>query len=66
MAGSGRFRLHAERRFGPCAVVCIFPEGRVTGNGELYPLRPGLQRILEETPVPVVPAQLLELRAGWR
>jgi 1-acyl-sn-glycerol-3-phosphate acyltransferase len=36
-------------------IVCIFPEGRITDTGELNPFRPGLQRILEQAPVPVVP-----------
>jgi 1-acyl-sn-glycerol-3-phosphate acyltransferase len=36
-------------------LVCIFPEGRLTEDGELGEFRPGLLRILSETPVPVVP-----------
>jgi 1-acyl-sn-glycerol-3-phosphate acyltransferase len=43
-------------------LVCIFPEGRITDTGELYPFRPGVKRILEETPVPVVP---VALRGLW-
>jgi hypothetical protein len=43
-------------------VVCIFPEGRITETGEMYPFRPGVRRILEETPVPVVP---VALRGLW-
>ncbi|HKE42148.1 MAG TPA: MFS transporter [Casimicrobiaceae bacterium] len=39
-------------------IVCIFPEGRITDTGDLYPFRPGLQRILEKAPVPVVPMAL--------
>jgi 1-acyl-sn-glycerol-3-phosphate acyltransferase len=39
-------------------IVGIFPEGRITDTGELYPFRPGLQRILEKAPVPVVPMAL--------
>jgi 1-acyl-sn-glycerol-3-phosphate acyltransferase len=39
-------------------IVCIFPEGRITDTGELNPFRPGLQRILEQAPVPVVPMAL--------
>ena len=39
-------------------LVCIFPEGRITDNGELYPFRPGLTRILERDPVNVVPVAL--------
>jgi hypothetical protein len=43
-------------------VVCIFPEGRITDTGEMHSFRPGLKRILEETPVPVVP---VALRGLW-
>jgi 1-acyl-sn-glycerol-3-phosphate acyltransferase len=39
-------------------LVCIFPEGRITDSGELYPFRPGIRRILERTPVPVIPMAL--------
>jgi 1-acyl-sn-glycerol-3-phosphate acyltransferase len=39
-------------------LVCIFPEGRLTTDGELGEFRPGLMRILEQTPVPVVPMAL--------
>jgi len=43
-------------------LVAIFPEGRITDTGELYPFRPGIARILEATPVPVVP---MALRGLW-
>jgi 1-acyl-sn-glycerol-3-phosphate acyltransferase len=36
-------------------LVCIFPEGRLTIDGDIAPFRAGMMRILEETPVPVVP-----------
>ncbi|MBZ9612960.1 MFS transporter [Rheinheimera maricola] len=39
-------------------LVCIFPEGRLTKNGEIDSFRPGIERILAETPVPVVPMAL--------
>ncbi len=39
-------------------LVAIFPEGRITDSGELYPFRPGVQRIVGRTPVPVVPMAL--------
>ena len=39
-------------------LVGIFPEGRITDTGELYPFRGGIGRILERTPVPVVPIAL--------
>jgi 1-acyl-sn-glycerol-3-phosphate acyltransferase len=43
-------------------LVCIFPEGRITDTGELYPFRPGIRRIVERTPVPVIP---LALKGLW-
>lgn len=39
-------------------LVCIFPEGRLTADGEIGPFRAGTMRILKETPVPVVPMAL--------
>jgi hypothetical protein len=39
-------------------VVGIFPEGRLTEDGETGAFRPGLERIVAETPVPVVPMAL--------
>jgi 1-acyl-sn-glycerol-3-phosphate acyltransferase len=39
-------------------VVGIFPEGRLTEDGETGVFRPGLERIVAETPVPVVPMAL--------
>jgi 1-acyl-sn-glycerol-3-phosphate acyltransferase len=43
-------------------LVCIFPEGALTKDGEIAPFRPGLERILAKRPVPVVP---LALRGMW-
>jgi len=39
-------------------LVCIFPEGRLTADGEIGQFRPGMMRILQETSVPVVPVAL--------
>lgn len=39
-------------------LVCIFPEGRLTKTGDIDGFRPGIERILAETPVPVVPMAL--------
>jgi 1-acyl-sn-glycerol-3-phosphate acyltransferase len=39
-------------------VVGIFPEGQLTSTGEMGEFRPGLERIIQETPVPVVPLAL--------
>lgn len=36
-------------------LVCIFPEGRLTADGEIGTFRPGMMRILAATPVPVIP-----------
>jgi 1-acyl-sn-glycerol-3-phosphate acyltransferase len=43
-------------------VVCIFPEGGLTGDGEIAPFRPGVEKILARRPVPVVP---MALRGLW-
>ena len=42
-------------------LVCIFPEGRLTPDGEIGEFRAGMMRILKETPVPVVPMALTGL-----
>ena len=39
-------------------LVGIFPEGGVTKDGEMQAFRPGVSRILEANPVPVVPMAL--------
>jgi 1-acyl-sn-glycerol-3-phosphate acyltransferase len=39
-------------------LVCIFPEGRITDNGDLYPFKGGIKRIIDRTPVPVIPVAL--------
>jgi 1-acyl-sn-glycerol-3-phosphate acyltransferase len=43
-------------------IVCIFPEGKITDDGNLNPFRPGISRIIAKTPVPVIP---LALRGLW-
>jgi len=43
-------------------IVGIFPEGKLTETGELNPFRPGVQQMIETTPVPVVP---MALRGLW-
>jgi 1-acyl-sn-glycerol-3-phosphate acyltransferase len=42
-------------------LVCIFPEGRLTTDGEIREFRAGMLRILKETPVPVVPMAVSNL-----
>ena len=43
-------------------LIAIFPEGRITDTGEVYPFRSGIRSIVEATPVPVVP---MALRGLW-
>ena len=43
-------------------LVCIFPEGKLTEDGELNTFRPGIMRVLERDPVPVIP---LALQGLW-
>ncbi len=43
-------------------LVCIFPEGKITWDGEINEFRAGVERIVAETSVPVVP---LALRGLW-
>ncbi|MDH5672511.1 MAG: MFS transporter [Myxococcales bacterium] len=53
-------------------LVCIFPEGKLTGDGRLSDFRPGIERIIERNAVPVIPVALSGLwgsffsRAGGR
>jgi 1-acyl-sn-glycerol-3-phosphate acyltransferase len=42
-------------------LVCIFPEGRLTQDGEIREFRAGILRILKETPVAVIPLALSNL-----
>ena len=46
-------------------VVCIFPEGGITRDGKIARFRPGIERILEQRPVPVVPVALGRLWGSW-
>ncbi|MDR9438516.1 MAG: 1-acyl-sn-glycerol-3-phosphate acyltransferase [Halomonas sp.] len=46
-------------------VVMVFPEGRLTPDGEVHPFRRGLELILARDVVPVVPAGLAGLWGSW-
>ncbi len=39
-------------------LVCIFPEGRITSDGAMSVFRPGIERIVQRNPVPVIPIAL--------
>ncbi|WP_303637002.1 MFS transporter [Stenotrophomonas tuberculopleuritidis] len=43
-------------------LVCIFPEGALTRDGQIAPFKSGVEKILERRPVPVVP---MALRGMW-
>jgi 1-acyl-sn-glycerol-3-phosphate acyltransferase len=43
-------------------VVCIFPEGHLTRDGQVDGFKPGIERIIKKNPVPVVP---LALKGLW-
>jgi 1-acyl-sn-glycerol-3-phosphate acyltransferase len=43
-------------------LVCIFPEGKLTSNGDVNEFKGGIMKILERSPVPVFP---MALRGLW-
>jgi 1-acyl-sn-glycerol-3-phosphate acyltransferase len=43
-------------------LVCIFPEGKLTSTGEMNEFKGGISKIVERTPVPVIP---MALRGLW-
>jgi 1-acyl-sn-glycerol-3-phosphate acyltransferase len=43
-------------------LVCIFPEGKLTRNGDINDFKQGVAKIIEQSPVPVIP---LALRGLW-
>ena len=46
-------------------IVFIFPEGAITADGDIQRFRPGIEKIIERTPVPVVPVALSGLWGSW-
>jgi len=42
-------------------LICIFPEGGITRNGEMQPFRKGIEQMLKDNPVPVIPMALCGL-----
>ena len=51
-----------DRALADGELVCIFPEGALTRDGEIAPFRGGVEKILARRAVPVVP---LALRGLW-
>lgn len=69
IAGRGEDEATYERAFARVAqylaegeLVCIFPEGKLSTDGEIDAFKGGINRILADTPVPVVP---LALQGLW-
>ncbi|WP_341645802.1 1-acyl-sn-glycerol-3-phosphate acyltransferase [Thauera sp. SDU_THAU2] len=69
IAPASEDRAMMERAFDEVAraleageLVGLFPEGKITADGEMSPFRPGIARIVARTPVPVVP---MALRGLW-
>ena len=46
-------------------LVCIFPEGGLTPDGDIQSFKHGIEKILKRTPVPVVPMALKGLWGTW-
>ena len=46
-------------------LLCIFPEGKLSRDGEIDALRPGIMRMIERSPAPVVPMALRGLWGGF-
>jgi len=44
-------------------IVCIFPEGALTPDGEIQAFKPGIERIIERSPAPVYP---IAVRGLWK
>lgn len=47
------------------SVVCIFPEGKLTTDGEINTFKRGVEKIIARNPVPVVPMALRGLWHTW-
>jgi hypothetical protein len=56
-------RIDAELEAGN--IVCIFPEGAITRDGEIQRFRPGIERVIQRRPVPVIPMALAGLWGSW-
>ena len=46
-------------------LVCIFPEGGITRDGEIQSFRPGIEKIIERRAVPVIPIALEGMWGSW-
>jgi 1-acyl-sn-glycerol-3-phosphate acyltransferase len=46
-------------------LVCLFPEGGITHDGEMQTFRPGIEKIIARRAVPVIPIGLGGLWGSW-
>jgi 1-acyl-sn-glycerol-3-phosphate acyltransferase len=46
-------------------IVCLFPEGGISTDGEIQRFRPGIEKIIERRGVPVIPIALGGLWGSW-
>ena len=56
-------KIEAELRAGH--LVCVFPEGAITRDGEVHQFRRGIENMVARYPVPVVPMGLGGLWGSW-
>jgi 1-acyl-sn-glycerol-3-phosphate acyltransferase len=56
-------RIDAELKAGN--LVCVFPEGAITRDGDIHSFRSGIEKIIERRPVPVIPIALCGLWGSW-
>jgi 1-acyl-sn-glycerol-3-phosphate acyltransferase len=56
-------RIDAELALGN--VVCLFPEGGITSDGEIQEFRRGVEKIIARRKVPVIPLALAGLWGSW-
>ena len=47
--------LEIEKALEAGDIICLFPEGQITHDGNLAPFKSGVERILSKNSVPVIP-----------
>ena len=56
-------RIHQELDEGN--IVGVFPEGAITHDGQIQRFRPGIEKIIADKPVPVIPVAISGLYGSW-
>jgi hypothetical protein len=54
-----------DEELGAGHIVCIFPEGGITRDGQIHRFRPGIEKIVERRQVPVIPLALCGIWGSW-